>query len=204
MKKTQKTQEYLTLNLTGFEGDSYIAEEIRKLVQKFEIETIVETGTFLGGTTRKLSEMADKVYTIEIDPENIQEATEFLRDTSNITLLEGSSPEVLRNLLQSDHGNVLFFLDAHSRTYTPLIDELKIIAEAGIKPVIVIHDWKVPDRPDLGYDSYNDQDYTLEWIQPSIEAIYGDDYTYYYNDRAEGAKRGVIYIHTKVNGLSLH
>jgi hypothetical protein len=90
----------------------------------------------------------------------------------------------------------LFYLDAHSHIETPLLDELKAIAEAEIKPIIVIHDWKIPDRPDLGYDSYNGQDYTFEWIKPSIEAIYGDEYAYYYNNQAEGAKRGVIYIHS--------
>ncbi len=195
MKKAEKTQSYLNRNLAGFEGDFYIGLEIRKLVQRFEINTIIETGTFLGGTTKKLAEMANQVYTIELDPENVSEASEFLKDTNNVTLIEGSSPEVLKNLLKLDHGNVLFFLDAHSRIYTPLIDELQVIAEAKIKPVVAIHDWKVPHRPDLGHDSYNEQDYTFEWIKPSVEMIYGNEYSYYYNDQAEGAKRGVIYIH---------
>ncbi|WP_424100578.1 hypothetical protein [Moorena producens] len=198
MKKSRRTQEQLTRNLTGFEGDLYIEEEIKKLVHKLEIKTIIETGTFLGGTTKKLAQIADKVYTIEIDTENIPEATEFLKDSTNVTVMEGSSPELLRDLLKLDNGNVLFFLDAHSHIYTPLLDELKAIAETGIKPVIVIHDWKVPNRPDLGYDSYNGQDYTFEWIKPSIEAIYGNDYIYYYNDKAEGGKRGVIYIHSSL------
>jgi hypothetical protein len=196
MKKSRRTSEQLARNLAGFEGDFYIGEEIKKLVQKFQINTIIETGTFLGGTTKKLAELAEKVYTIEVDTENIPEAKEFLKDCYNTTVIEGSSPEVVRDLLKLDHGNLLFFLDAHSHIYTPLLDELAVIAEANIKPVITIHDWKVPNQPDLGYDSYNGQDYTFEWIQLSIEAIYGDDYAYYYNDKAEGAKRGVIYIYS--------
>lgn len=123
-----------------------------------------------------------KVYTVEIDPENIQEAAEFLKDSTNVTLIEGSSPEILKNLLNVEQSNILFFFDAHSNVYTPLIDELRVIAEARIKPVIAIHDWKVPDRPDLGYDSYDGQDYTLEWIKPSLEAIYNDNYSYYTAD----------------------
>jgi len=196
MKKSRRTQEELSRNLTGFEGDYYIEEEIKKLVHKFEINTIIETGTFLGGTTKKLAQLANQVYTIEVDSENIPEATEYLKDSTNVTVMEGCSPELLRNLLKRDRGNTLFYLDAHSHIDTPLLDELKAIAEAEIKPVIVIHDWKIPDRPDLGYDSYNGQDYTFEWIKPSIEAIYGNDYAYYYNNQAEGAKRGVIYIHS--------
>lgn len=69
MKKSRRTQEELSRNLTGFEGDSYIEEEIKKLVHKFEINTIIETGTFLGGTTQKLAQLANQVYTIEVDSE---------------------------------------------------------------------------------------------------------------------------------------
>jgi hypothetical protein len=196
MQKSGKTQEYITRNLMGFEGDFYIEEEIKKLVQKFEIQTIIETGTFLGGTTKKLAQIAEKIYTIEVDSDNVTEAKEFLKDSANVTVMEGSSPDLFKDLLKLDHGNILFFLYAHSKVYTPLLDELKVIAEAKIKPVIVIHDWKVPDRPDLGYDSYKEQDYTFEWIKPNIEAIYGDNYAHHYNSKAEGARRGVIYIHS--------
>ncbi|MEA5500220.1 hypothetical protein VB834_15635 [Limnoraphis robusta Tam1] len=196
MQKSGKTQEYITRNLRGFEGDFYIEEEIKKLVGKYEIKTIIETGTFLGGTTKRLAQIAEKIYTIEVDSDNVTEAKEFLKDSTNVTIMEGSSPNIIRDLLKLDHGNILFFLDAHSKVYTPLLDELKAIAEAEIKPVIVIHDWKVPNCPEFGYDSYNGQDYTFEWIKPNIEAIYGDNYAYYYNNKAEGGRRGVIYIHS--------
>ncbi len=174
---------------------SILNKKSKKLVQKFEIQTIIETGTFLGGTTKRLAQIADKIYTIEVNSDNVTEAKEFLKDSTDFTVMEGSSPNIFRDLLKLDHGNILFFLDAHSKVYTPLLDELKVIAEAEIKPVIVIHDWKVPNFPEFGYDSYNGQDYTFEWIKPNIETIYGDNYAYYYNDKAEGARRGVIYIH---------
>jgi hypothetical protein len=52
MKKSRRTSEQLARNLAGFEGDFYIGEEIKKLVQKFQINTIIEAGTFLGGLFR--------------------------------------------------------------------------------------------------------------------------------------------------------
>src|SRR5690606_34701363 len=108
-----------------------------------------------------------------------------------------SSEKELPDILTYHEGGgdkILFFLDAHWQQYNPLLDELKVIAEAGLKPVIVIHDFKVPFRDDLGYDSYNGQDYDYTWIQDSLHAIYGSNFTTRYNDQATGAKRGVIII----------
>ena len=48
-----------------FSGDSYLGKEFEKLVQKFKIKNIVETGTFLGETSREFSKMVENVYTIE-------------------------------------------------------------------------------------------------------------------------------------------
>jgi hypothetical protein len=88
---------------------------------------------------------------------------------------------------------VLLFLDAHWEASCPLLDELAAIAESGMKPIIAIHDFKVPNK-DFGFDSYNGQDYTWDWIAPSIEKIYGKDFKHYYNTVAEGAKRGCVFI----------
>ena len=190
------TREYLDRNAKGYEGDEFIYIELKKLVDKFKINQIIETGTFLGGTTKRLAELAD-VITIEIVNDNYLKAKQNFDGVKNILALWGNSVDVLKNNLKLySHESLLFFLDAHWEQYCPLIDELKTIADHGIKPVIAIHDWKVPGRPDLGFDSYKGQDFTFEWIKDSLDNIYGvDGYSYHYNDQAEGAKRGVIYIY---------
>lgn len=197
-----RTQDYLDQNAKGYEGDSFIGLEIAKLVQKFAVKVIIETGTYLGNTTKKLVKFAP-VYTVEINEANFNSAKENLGALvpEMVVMKHGNSVDALIEWMPrwSDlKEQVLLFLDAHWNDYCPLLDELKVIAENGLKPVIVIHDWKVPGRPDLGFDSYKGQDYTFEWIQESIEKIYGvDGYAYHYNDEAEGAKRGVIYIYPK-------
>ncbi len=199
MGRNMKPKEYIERNLKGFEADSFIKSEIEKLRDRFRIKTAIETGTYLGGTTKVLSTMFDEVYTCELDEENFKKANDYLRDIDNVILVKQSSPKFLDDLLQilTASSNIkLFFLDAHWSNDCPLLDELSCIAKHKLKPVIVIHDWKVPDRPDLGFDSYNGQDFTFEWIESHLELIYGrDGFKYHYNDQAEGAKRGVIYIY---------
>jgi hypothetical protein len=186
--------DYNLQNAKGYEGDENIHLEIKKLVKQHKINHIIETGTYMGGTTRRLSEFC-KVLSIEVNKENFIKAQKnTLGHNCHITF--GSSPEKMAEYLPTaTDKNILFFLDAHWNG-TPLIQELEVIEKNNLKPVIIIHDWKVPDRPDLGFDSYNGQDYTYEWIKPNLDKIYGElGYSYHYNDKADGAKRGVIYIY---------
>lgn len=200
-----KPQEYIDRNLKGFEGDSFVKRNFELFRDKFNIDTVIETGTYLGGTTKVLSEMFRWVLTFELNREYFKQSGEYLKGVKNVSTLNLDSGLYLTELLsqmkpQLQEGEtLLFFLDAHWEKSCPLLAELKAIADNGIKPVIIIHDWKVPNRPDLGFDSYNGQDFTFDWIEKSIDAIYGiGKYGYHYNDQAEGAMRGVIYIYPTI------
>lgn len=187
--------EYEKQNALGYEGDRFIGEEIAKLVKEHGIEQIIETGTYLGNTTKKLVLMAPTL-SIEINVENWRRAKINCEGIKGIDLLFGNSIDMLKEYLPLyTDKKLLFFLDAHWGEYCPLLDELELIANHGIKPVIVIHDFKVPKRPELGFDSYNGQPFELEWIEKSLEKIYGSNFAYHYNLQAEGAKRGVIYVY---------
>lgn len=188
-------EEYIKRNLQGFEGDTFLKAEIESLIKKFNVNTIIETGTFLGGTTKVFSEMCEKVHTIELTEKYFSLSKKHLAGIKNIVQYKGSSEKILPNILKLDCGSTLLFLDAHFFDFCPLIDELKVIAQAKITPVIVIHDFKVPNRHDLGYDSYNGQAFEYSWIEKAVKEIYGDKFKYHYNDKADGAKRGVIFIY---------
>lgn len=217
MTQQLTTQQYEDRNKLGFEGDHFIAEELKKLITKFKIKSIVETGTFLGWTTKCLAELST-VISIEISDEYYNKAVanlglekiynpetnEDLKHATNgdtIIVFNEDSVSFLNNIHGMYNDKILFFLDAHWGDVCPLKDELKAIANHKVKPVIAIHDWKVPNEPTLGYDSYKGQAFTYEWIKPELDAIYGiDGYDYHYNSDklSEGAKRGVIYIYPKV------
>jgi hypothetical protein len=207
----------------AFGGDTYLGKEFEKLVKKHKIQAIVETGTFHGHTTKEFAKMVPMVYTLEYKQEFADIARKNLKGVKNVKILVGSSPDTMRELLPKLKGPVLFFLDAHWYRYWPLRDELQAIADTGHKnAVIVVHDFYVPGRKDLGYDQYTP---SLTWIdylwkggwnrifeklfnitvykRQKLDYPYIKDkvlainkrYKYYYNKRAVGGKRGVIIIH---------
>lgn len=188
-----KREEYLQQNARGFEGDELLGKEIARLCKIHNVNHIIETGTFRGATSKRLSELAP-VYTVELIPENYEIAKENCKGYPVILKL-GNSVDALREWLPNLKRESLFlFLDAHWEKYNPLLDELHVIAVNGIKPVIAIHDFKVPGKP-FGFDSYAGQDYDFEWIKDGLHEIYGEKFGYHYNQEAEGAMRGVIFIY---------
>lgn len=188
-----RTQEYIQRNLQGFEGDESLAQEITKA--KKGIKVCVETGTYLGGSTKRFSQMFDKVYTIEFLQENFDKAKQHLQGCENVKQYLGSSAIEIYNVLSEiKEKKVFFFLDAHWQNDCPLIDELQAIGQSGKSGIIAIHDWKVPNS-DLGFDSYNGQDFTYEWIEPTLQANFKQYKAWYNNPKtAIGARRGVLFI----------
>lgn len=217
MKNTQKIN-----SISAFEGDRYIKEEFEKLVKKFEIKTIVETGTFRGDTTKELSKMVDFVYSIESNKEYYDIASKNLKECNNVNLLFGNSPVILNKILPKIRKPILFYLDAHWYRYWPILDELQAISNFKDckNSVIVIHDFYVPNS-NFGYDSYYpNTNFFICWFKVIINKlsrlilgkdffkkqgldyeyikeklfIYNPEYKHYYNKKAEGKMRGVIYI----------
>lgn len=189
----------LMQNQNGALNEDTIAQaEFIKLQKEYGLEVAIETGTCMGYTTDFLAEHYKKVVTIEISPKFHKIAYENrLRNHSHVSMFLGASDLMLNTMLQeyAVRHKTFIFLDAHWGINCPLKEELKQIADSKILPVIAIHDFVVPNHPELGFDSINGQPFTYEWLKPEIDAIYGENnYTHYYNEKAEGAKRGIIYI----------
>lgn len=181
-----------------FNGDEFIEETILWLKSRFGVNTIIETGTFLGYTTKWLSENFERVFTVEINPKFYAFAIKRLEGKKNVVCKNDSSVNMLSNFLSICDEVPAIFLDAHWNEFCPLKDELRLIAESHLKPIIAIHDFRVPNQDELGYDTYNGQPFVFEWIQKEIENIYGyGNYEHHYNSNAKssGAKRGIIYIY---------
>lgn len=181
-----------------FNGDPHIGERIRELVAKHGVRTIVETGTYQGVTTLALACLVNaggEVVSIEKNPKLFKEAEERGM-FAPVYLLDGDSRERLPEVMTAWDGPFFFYLDAHWGADWPLLGELAAIADAGIKPVIVIHDFEVPGT-DLGFDEYGGQRLDWEYVRESVERIYGPEgYVKTTNtpERAAGARRGVLYL----------
>ena len=184
-----------------FAGDIHIEGEMLKLRDQFSLDTFVETGTCYGSTTLWAAKhFRERPITMEVNETFLGVAQGRFSDAgAAITVMLGDSAAMMPaccEAIKSAGQSALFFLDAHFEAHCPLLQELAAIAEAGIKPVIVIHDFQVPGRPDLGFDTWEGQPFRFSWIRPSLDAIYGaNGYSHYFNHEATGARRGVIYIH---------
>ena len=184
-----------------FNGDGYAAAEVLRLKAKHRLSVAIETGTCLGVTTSWFACNFDRVVTCELSETFAGYARKVLSGFKNVDLFIGHSPDCIDN----DHpATGLYFLDAHGisgkgETVCPLHAELDAIARAGIHPVIMIHDWQVPGRPDLGYDHFPDgRPFELSAITDHLDAIYGaGGWDHHHNDKAEGAKRGILYVEPK-------
>ena len=105
------------------------------------VDVWIETGTYLGQTTRKLSKIATRVISIEPSLELVNAARKRLRRLSNIEIIQGLSENhlgpVLSTISSQNSKSVAFWLDGHysqGTTYlgpveTPIIDELQTISE---------------------------------------------------------------------------
>ena len=182
-----------------FNGDTHICSEFLKLKDEFGIKVAVETGSCLYTTTKWLAENFEKVYTIEISEQFASCGRHKIECFTNVVNEIGSSETWLHTIADKlKDQSTIFFLDAHWGNVCPLLSELEAIStiKSNKPPIITIHDFYT-GNPELGYDNYNGQPFTFDWIEPHIKALeqsFNCKYEHYYNTQAEGAKRGIIYI----------
>lgn len=195
----------MPFQMVPMNGDHLITDEMLRLKDLFKIKTAIETGTCFGSTSLWMAKNFETVLTIESNKQYLDVAIERAANEKieNIRFYYGKSESVLPDILslyQVDE-EVLILLDAHWLNACPLLDELKSIANHQVKPCIVIHDMKNPNDERFGFDSYNGQEFTFEWVKPSLDMIYGENgYTYYFNTgfKQESAQRGVLFCHPKI------
>lgn len=182
-------------------SDQELLEKTKKLVNKYKVSKIYETGTFYGGSTYILSNNFPslKIYTYELIENAYNVSCRKNAGKQNVFLRNISSPEGLKKDLIEGENNVFIFLDAHWYDYWPILDELSVIESKKIKPCIAIHDFFVPDgngKAKFGHDTYKGQPLNFEYIKSNVEKIYQSNYEYCYSEKPQ-LNAGIIYISPK-------
>ena len=123
-------------------------EGLIRIQQEKKCDHFVETGTYLGVTTRALASHVSHVYSIELSKPLYKGAKKRLKH-SNIQLFHGNSTDVLPQLMRQLKSPALFYLDGHyscgitakGPEETPILKELQAIFDAPpMAHVIVIDD----------------------------------------------------------------
>lgn len=86
---------------------------IRKYGKKFRLPILVETGTYRGEMVEAVKGDFERIYSIELGEELSQQAKRRFAADPHITILQGDSGEVLRDLLARIDRPTLFWLDSH-------------------------------------------------------------------------------------------
>ena len=125
---------------------SLTREFLQHLADLFKVRTLIETGTARGETTNVAKDIFD-VHTIEIDSKLYDFCKKRFSKNKNVWLYHGDSSKKLPEILKKIKGVALFWLDGHNSpgmtqgsVNTPLLQELSLIKQAGIKNAVLLID----------------------------------------------------------------
>lgn len=133
---------------------------VREYGKKYQLSTLVETGTYLGNMIFAQRNTFSTIYSIELASKYFTEAVKRFRKYPHIHIREGNSAEVLPTILDELDTSALFWLDGHfsggetAESVCPVMDELNAILETSVSHVILIDDARLFN----GKDNYPSKD----------------------------------------------
>jgi hypothetical protein len=135
---------------------------VRQYADRYGLATLVETGTYMGGTIEALRDRFARIYSIELDDDLYQRARARFAHLPHVTILHGDSAQMLPELLAELREPALFWLDGHysgpgtakGRRETPIVEEIRaVLAHLVAGHVILVDDARAfgtwPDYPTL-------------------------------------------------------
>ena len=145
--------------------------QLKHFAEKYQLSTLVETGTYFGSMVEAMKRQFSRVYSIEFSEELYQKAKQRFADDANVTLLQGDSAVRLKEIVADLSVPALFWLDAHysggvtarADLDTPIVEEIRTILSSAHDHVLVIDD----ARCFTGADDYP----TVEHVCAQIRAL---------------------------------
>ena len=133
--------------------------------------TWIETGTYLGSTTKMLSSKYHHVHTIEPSQKCLSIAKDYIGSAKNITFYNGTSEDCIETACAAVEGDVCFWLDGHysagitfqGDADTPIVHELATIGKYLNRyrsVVLIIDDIRCSH---LDSDHYPSLNFYVEW-----------------------------------------
>ena len=160
-------------------------DTISKLVKKFNIDTLIETGTFRSQNARVMSSIFSNVLTCEVNDEYYWYSVNKTLFIPNIKVMHKNSVDFLKLVSLSSNKNLFYYLDAHF--YDPTLPkEEKFVVKKELKSInsncnciIVIHDFDTENG--LGHLVYDRDSLNFDVVQSELYRI-NPNFVYYTND----------------------
>ena len=180
--------------LNGQAGRQALVEEILALCQP---QAIIETGTYLGTTSKWFAERTSvPILTVESHPDRHKEARAALQHRPHVHAVAGDSRDLLRSWAgdaELPNDNCFFYLDAHWNQDLPLVEELDVIVEHFVDPIIMVDDFEVPGDEGYGFDEYGPgRALTLEIIPSTLRTSFVPLFPTLLSSHETGYRRGTV------------
>ncbi len=120
---------------------------VKGYAERFGLDILVETGTFLGDTVFAALDTFRTIYSIELDRGLFGRARRRFAGYGHVHIVPGDSSEALPFVLAKLEQPALFWLDAHQmvggvrgRLVTPIVQELEEILAGEIRDHVLLID----------------------------------------------------------------
>jgi hypothetical protein len=167
----------------GFHGDEYLLHLVGHLASKSKV--FVETGSNVGSTLAYVARSYPQLRCLSCEPDQsaFEQASANVGNYSNVVLFNGTSQKFIEHLSKHEPGifseQCFFWLDAHGYGFEwPLKKELEFVTGKFNSGYILIDDFKVPERDHFGYDQYQDQVCSYDFVKEALNP--GRFYQLYY------------------------
>lgn len=178
MESSNNDHDYVrdsTLLPSGFHGDMYLLNLVDFLIK--DCKYFIETGTNIGSTLAYVAREYPKVKCLSCEPEisAYNNAINNTKRLKNVSIFNETSQVFIKRLNKIDekifNEKVLFWLDAHGIGFNwPLKEEISFITYNFESAYILIDDFKVPKLDCFGFDTYQGQICSYEYIKSSINS----------------------------------
>jgi FkbM family methyltransferase len=167
----------------GFHGDEYLLHLVGHVAGKCKV--FVETGANVGSTLAYVARSYPWLRCLSCEPDRsaFEQASANTGKYDNVSLFNGTSQEFIENISKHEPEIIseqcFFWLDAHGYGFEwPLEKELEFITGRFSSAYVLIDDFKVPGREQFGYDWYQDQICSYDYVKNSLNP--GKIYQLYY------------------------
>lgn len=158
----------------GFHGDRYLLELVDHLIKNCSL--FIETGTNVGSTLAYVAKKYPAIQCLSCEPDGdaYGEAVKNTHGLLNVTLYNATSQEFM-DIIARERKDVFgekgfFWLDSHGYGFQwPLREEISFITTHFGAAYILVDDFKVPGLDCFGWDEYEGQICSFEYISGSIK-----------------------------------
>jgi hypothetical protein len=157
---------------------------LREYARRFPADVFVETGTYRGDTLSALKNEFSELHSIEVVPEFAERARRIFKSNKHITIHEGDSAVLMKDVLAQIKGkSAIFWLDGHFfgglprivEDESPIVAELEAIAASDVEPVALLIDDVREFDGTRGYP-------TIEVLKGQITRLFGEDRQFFMLD----------------------